>query len=255
VIATRLVHLLFLLLLVPAVLQVGSPTQTYTTFTSLIVYSQTQSSAVSIGATTFSGLTSSTYGTSVGTIPASYVSPATGQQICFYAPYHFHVDDSVREVIGTVSGSSPFNFYLMSQTQYDGFVAGNPPCGSSYVAIKLGYLERTFSVDFTPSAGDYYIVLENIASSPMTYTVELSAIVAASSAIYSTTEQINLVTYTSTLSQLALPVSQSETSTQTSPTPATPFTAAIVVLVFVASLAAFIWSKRRRRKEERTRVY
>ena len=241
--------------MLPALLQVGSPGQTYTTITTLVVYSRTQSSVVSVGETTSSGLTTSTYGPSVGTIPASYTSPATGLQICYYVPYHFHVDDSVQRVVGYVSASSPFNFYVMSQGQYDYFIAQNPPCGSSYTAITLGYLENTFKVDLAAGSGDYYILLENVSNSPIKYSVQLFAIMKASSAIYSTTLAIRLVTYTSTLSQLALLTRQSQVTAQASPHPNAAFTIGIVTIAIIAFLAVFIWSKRRRRKEEPTRIY
>jgi len=254
VITTRLVHVLFVALLLPALLQAGSPVHTYATLTSLIVYSQTQSSTVSIGVTTLSGLTASPYEASVGAIPASFTSPASGQQICFYAPYHLHVDPSVREVVGTVSASSPFNFYVMSQPQYDAFIAGNPPCGSSYFAITLGYLERTYNVDLTLREGDYYIVLENVAGYPITYTVQMSAITAASSAVYSTTEAMQLVTYTSIISEPAPPTSQAGTPGPSS-FPSIPSEAAIIVLMITASLVVVIWWKRDHRKVEDPRAH
>lgn len=254
VIATRLVHVLFVVLLFPALLQAGSPAQTYTTITSLIVYSQTRSSTVSIGVTTLSGLTTSPYETSAGAIPPSFTSPATGQQICFYAPYHFRVDESVREVVGTVSASSPFNFYVMSQPQYDAFIAGNPPCGSSYFAITLGYLERTYNIDFTLAEGDYYIVLENVASYPITYTVQLFAFAAASSAMYSTIEAIQPMTYTSIISTPVLLTSQAATAAPTSFTPSILTETAIMTLAIGASLFALIWSRHRHRKVEHTRL-
>jgi hypothetical protein len=222
--------------------------------TSLIVYSQTQSSTVSIGVTTLSSLTTSTYEAAAGAIPGSFTSPASGQQICFYAPYHIHIDPSVREVVGTVSASSPFNFYVMSQAQYDAFIAGNPPCGSSYFAITLGYLERTYNVNLIPSEADYYIVLENIANSPITYTVQLSAIAAASSAVYSTTEAIQLVTYTSIISEPSPLTSQPATPGPTNSQPSIPSEPTIIVLIVAASLIALIWSKRGHRNAEDTRV-
>jgi len=255
-ITTRIFQLVLVIMLLPAVLQADSPAQTYTTTTSLVVYSRTQASTLSVGVTTLSGSTTSAYGVSVGTIPASYTSSSTGQQVCFYVPYHFNVESSVGEVIGSVSASSPFNFYLMSQSQYDAFVAGNPPCGSSYAAITLGYLERTFSVNFTPSPGDYYLILENIASTSITYTIELSAIAKASSIIYSTMETTQLTTLTETASQPILFNSQPAVTTQPASSISVSFAGAIFAILLVVALAVFISLKRRHRKEEeKTRVY
>ena len=98
--------------------------------------------------------------------------------------------------MGTVSGSSPFNFYIMSQPQYNDFVNVNPPCGSSYTAITLGYVENEFNIDWTPNPGDYQILLQNIASSPITYTIQIFAIHNASSMVYSTMQVIQVVTST-----------------------------------------------------------
>jgi len=260
VIEMRIVHALVLVLLVPALFQVGAPAQTYTTdttITSLMVFSQTQSSIVSIGVTTLTGLTTSAYAPSAGTIPASYTSSSTGQQVCFYVPYHFHVYDSVSEVVGSVSASSPFNFYIMSQSQYDGFVAGNPPCGSSYEAITLGYMEKSFTVSFAPGPGDYYIIVENIASSSITYSIELSAIATPSSVICSTTEGTQLMTNIATFSEPVLPTYQSQPTTHASSALGLSFTELTFIALIIAGLgAAFIWSKRRSQsKEQKTRVY
>jgi hypothetical protein len=152
--------------------------------------------------TTF--LTSSSYSVATGTIPASYTSDISSQQICPYVSYPVHVDGTIQKIVGSVSGSSPFDFYIMSQAQYKDFVNGNPPCESSYTAITLGYLRNEFNIDWTPSPGDYQILLQNIASYPITYTIQIFAVHNSSSMVYSTMQVIHVVT--STLRQTSITV-------------------------------------------------
>jgi len=247
--------MLFIFLLLTAILQVSSSAKSETTVTSLIVYSETQSSIVAAGQSTLTRTTTSIYPPAAGSIPASYTSPTTGQEICYYVPYHFHVDDSVRRVTGDISASTPFNFYLMSESQYDNFVAQNPPCGSSYVAITLGYLEYTFNIDLTPSSGDYYILIQNVSSSPITYTVNLTAVVNVTSPIYITTQAIVFATYTSTISTSLLVTAQSQTPPQATSISSSLFGAGLAAMIIAALLAFFVSWKRRRKREERTRIY
>lgn len=234
-------------------LQFSSPNQTYSTSTTLAVYTNTQTSIVSIGQTTF--VTTSTYSIAAGTIPASYTSDVTGQQICYYVSYPFHVDESVQRIVGTVSGSSPFNFYIMSQTQYDDFVNKNPPCGSSYTAIILDYQRNQFNIDWTPNPGDYQILLQNMASYPITYNIQISAIGSASRVIYSTIQLTQVLT--STTPQVYEISAQSFTAASSSGT-GSAYNALLpigIIVIVIAMLVLFSRVSRRRAKEDTTKVY
>jgi hypothetical protein len=140
----------------------------------------------------------------------------------------------------------------MSQAQYNDFVAKNPPCGSSYTAITLDYLKRSFTVDFSPTPGDYYILLENISGSVVTYTIQISAIGNAISAFYSTTELSEWST--SYFVQTFAVTMPSATTPQPSATANAALPVAIVFII-IAGLAFLAWSRRRGKREAPTRVY
>jgi hypothetical protein len=169
-------------------------------------------STLTAGTTTFAALTTSSYGTATGYIPGTF-SAYEGPTVCFYVPYPFHVDSSTQRVVGTISGSSPFNFYIMSKSQYNYFVLASPPCGSSYVALKLDYAIRAFDVDWTaPSPGDYYIILENTSMYEIAYTIRIGSVQPSSTLVYSTATVIQTLTFiqqqevnnTTTLSESAV---------------------------------------------------
>jgi hypothetical protein len=230
----------------------GLSGQTYTTFTGTSLYLSTQTSTAEIGETTFSELTTSTYSYATGTVQPSYISD-TDQQICYYLYYPFHVDGSVQKIIGSVSASTPVNLFLMSEAQYDDFVNQNLPCGSSYHALYLDYLRRSFAVDWTLDPGDYYLILENISQSTVTYSVQISAIEYASSAIYSTEQIIQL--FTSSIRYVSDVTTQPvSTTAQSSPESYGPIT--VFVAVF-AALVLLIYRHRQQNipKDEGTRVY
>jgi hypothetical protein len=231
----------------------GLSSQANTTFTTTAISLSTQSSTLAIGETTYSALTTSTYGIATGTVPASFTSD-TGQQICYYLSYPFHVDESVSRIIGTVSASTPVNFYLMSKAQYDEFVSKNPPCGSSYTALFLDYLKRSVVIDWKLGPGDYYILVENISISTVTYTVDISAIGNASSELYST-EQIILL-FTSTGRYVSGLSTQSSSGTTQSNSGSYELPIAITAALFVA-LVVFLYRRHHQKiiKEEGTRIY
>lgn len=258
--ALRTATFLFVLAALFGLFQFNSPNQGYTTSTTFEVYTTTQSNVVSIGQTTF--LTSSSYSNATGTIPASYTDDVTGEQICDYVSYPVHVDESIQRIVGTISGSSPFNLYIMSQTQYDDFVKENPPCGSSYTAITIDYLRNEFNVNWTPNPGDYQILLENIASYPVTYTIQIFALRNASSMVYSTMQNIQVVT--STLHQVSTISAQSFAAATTAPTTANTsngissvyYEALTIgaVAIVIAVLILLSRSRHRRAKEDAPRV-
>jgi len=249
----KIVSFVFVLAVLSALLQFGSPNQAYTTLTTFAVFTNTEPSTVSIGETSF--LTTSSYSVATGAIPASFTSDSTGQQICYYVPYPVHVDESIQRIVGTISGSSPFNFYIMSQAQYEDFLSGNPPCGSSYTAITLDYLRNEFNINWTPNPGDYYLLLQNIASYPITYTIQIFAIGNASSIVYSTTQLIQLAT--STIPQISEIRAQSfsaVTSSGTNSVYDNLLPIGIVVMV-IAVLILLSRSRRRKSNQDTTKVY
>jgi hypothetical protein len=165
----------------------------------------------------------------------------------------FHVSESVHRVIGTVSGSSPFNFYIMSQTQYKDFVNKNPPCGASYTAITLDYQRNEFKIDLAPGPGDYYVILENISSSTITYTIQISAVGNASNIIYSTMQILRVVT--STVPQItAITTQPVAVTTEITSASSIALPVAIIAIV-MAALVVLALSKRRRRREDSTQMY
>jgi len=250
----RKLHLLFILIVFPALIQFGSPNQQYTTSTTLATYFNTHASTVSIGVTTLSQLATSTYSVASGTIPASYTSDISGQQICFYVPYSFHVDSSVHRIVGVISGSSEFNYYLMSSAQYSAFASTNPSCGSSFSALMLDYSKRQFNIDWSPNPGDYYILLENTSTSTITYTIQVSAVMNQIAPIDSTT--LMTQTLISTILQLSWLSTQPTTSSE-GPTISIGSIVPLVlgIVVVVAVLGALFRSRHRRAKRDATRMY
>lgn len=250
----RLFSLLLMLGLISFVPLSGLSNQTNTTFTGTTIFLSTQFSTFTIGETTFAQLTTSTYGLTTGTVPGSYLSD-TGQQICYYLSYPFHVDVLAHRIVGSVSASSPVSFYLMSRGQYDDFVNKNPPCGSSYPALVLDYSRKSFTVDWSLDTGDYYILLENVSTNTVNYTVELSAIENASSPLYSTKQIIqpvtsNMLYASAVISQSASTIAQSSTNSYEIPI--------VIVVALILMLTLFIYHKNRLHrvaKDEGTRIY
>jgi hypothetical protein len=252
-ISARPLSFLLLLSLLSFLPSSGLSSQTYTTLTSTSPYLSTQFSTVSIGETTFSALTTSTYSIATGTVPASYETDV-GQQICYYLYYPFHVGDSAHKIVGSVSASTAVNFYLMSKAQYDEFTAENLPCGSSYHALVIDYLRSSFDINMPLDAGDYYILLENISKSTVNYTVQISAIENASNTIYSTEQIIQL--YTSNIPIVSdIGANTVSTTTQSSPQPY--WLPLAIIIALLLGLALFIHRRHQGRtaKEEGTRVY
>ena len=152
-------------------------------------------STLTVGTVTLAELTTSSYGPATGTIPGVF-SAYEGPTVCFYVPYAFHVDASAQRIQGTISGSSPFNFYIMSKPQYAYFVLTSPPCGSSYQALKLDYSIRSFTLDWVaPQPGDYYILLENTSMYVIAYSIQLSETEPATTIVYTTTTVAQTLTF------------------------------------------------------------
>ncbi|HKM78369.1 MAG TPA: hypothetical protein VJZ03_04785, partial [Candidatus Bathyarchaeia archaeon] len=163
-----------------------------------------------------------------------------------------HVDASIKAIIGTISASSPVNLYIMSKSQYDQFVAYNPPCGSSYVSLLTEYSTKSYSLQWTPpQPDDYYIMLQNTSQSIITYTVQVSTIQNQSITIYST----------SMLLQTAILLLTQVDTLKTSSTVSnwTPSNDAVPILIGIASIAVIILLIRSRRnkmrKDEETHMY
>jgi len=189
-------------------------------------------STLTIGTTTLAELTTSSYGPATGYIPGVF-SAYEGPTVCFYVPYPFHVDASAQRIQGTISGSSPFNFYIMSKPQYDAFVLGSPPCGSSYHALKLDYSIRSFTVDWTaPGSGDYYILLENTSMVAIAYTIQLSAIEPASALVFTTTTAIQTLTFIQQ-QEINTTVTQSESAKPPEPNFTVPIAIALIAALIV----------------------
>jgi hypothetical protein len=191
---------------------------------------------LTIGTTTLAELTTSSYGPASGEIPGTY-SPYEGPTICFYVPYAFHIESSAQKIIGTISGSNPFNFYIMSKYQYDAFVGGAPPCGSSYHALKLDYSIKEFDVDWAaPSPGDYYIILENTSKYLITYTIRLGVIEPASSLVYSTTAVIQTFTFTQQQAINTTIIRSASTIEATKSDITVPIVTVLVVALIIAAI-------------------
>jgi hypothetical protein len=191
-------------------------------------------STLTIGTTTLAQLTTSSYNPASGYIPGVY-SAYEGPTVCFYVPYLFHVDASAQRIQGTISGSSPFNFYIMSKPQYDYFVLTSPPCGSSYQALKVDYSIKSFTVDWVaPHQGDYYILLENTSMYVISYTIQVNAIEPSSTLVYSTTAVMQTLTFitqqevNTTISTSSESASASQTNSYT-----TPIAIALVALLLL----------------------
>jgi len=200
-------------------------------------------STLTVGTTTLAALTTSTYGPATGTIPSVY-SAYEGPTVCFYVPYPFHVDASAQRIQGTISGSSPFNFYIMSKQQYAYFVIASPPCGSSYQALKLEYAIRSFNLDWVaPQPGDYYILLENTSLYVIAYSIQLSAIQPATALVYTTTTIPQTLTFT--LQQEVNTTISTMTSQSVSAAPTeSNFTAPLAIALVAALVLVVVFVKR-----------
>jgi hypothetical protein len=205
-------------------------------------------STLTIGTTTLAQLTTSSYNPASGYIPGVF-SPYEGPTICFYVPYFFHVEASAQRIQGTISGSSPFNFYIMSKPQYDYFVLASPPCGSSYQALKLDYSIRSFTLDWVaPQPGDYYILLENTSMYVIAYSIQLSVTEPATTIVYTTTTVAQTLTFiqqqTVNITVNTL-VTQSESAAPAELNFTTPI--AIVLVAALILIVAFVVRSKRLR--------
>ena len=245
----RIASFLLVLAALSGLLQVSPPNQTYTTYTTTFAIYTNAESIVSIGQTTFR--TTSTYSVEAGTIPASFISDSTDLQVCYYVSYPIHVDNSIQRIVGTISGSRPLNFYIMLQAQYNDFVSENLPCGSP-TAIKVDYSRNELSINWTPNPGDYYILLQNVSTYAITYTIQIFAIGNVSSTVYSTMQLIQLATLTQ-ISAIGGKPFMAITSNGKSPVYDDLLPIGIVVIV-IAVLVLLSRSRRRRAKEDNTRV-
>ena len=198
---------------------------------------------MTVGTTTLAELTTSTYGPATGTIPSVF-SAYEGPTVCFYVPYAFHVDASAQRIQGTISGSSPFNFYIMSKQQYAYFTLASPPCGSSYQALKLEYAIRSFNLDWVaPQPGDYYILLENTSLYVIAYSIQLSAIQPATALMYTTTTLPQTLTFIQ--QQEVNTTISTMTSQSMSATPAeSNFTAPLAIALVAALVLVVVLVKR-----------
>ena len=153
----RLVSVLLLLGLVTISVPYGYvKSQSYTTFTSSLTSTNNQLSMIY----------------SNGTIPPAQTDD--NSWTCYFSPYKLHVDASIKEVEVTISASSPVNYYIMSENQYNNFVE---LCGGSYPSLELQYSSKSYALKWTPPApGDYYIILENTSTSAVTYNMQLALI-------------------------------------------------------------------------------
>ncbi|HKM51612.1 MAG TPA: hypothetical protein VJZ75_10590 [Candidatus Bathyarchaeia archaeon] len=248
----RIISILLILVIVPGLTSTSVASQSFTTVTNSLSSTSTQLSTISIGMSTLSALTTSASNVASGTIPAALISSVTGVSVCYYFPYLLHVDASIKAIIGTISASSPVNLYIMSKSQYDQFVAYNPPCGSSYVSLLTEYSTKSYSLQWTPpQPDDYYIMLQNTSQSTITYTVQVSTIQNQSITIYST----------SMLLQTAILLLTQVDTLKTSSTVSnwTPSNDAVPILIGIASIAVIILLIRSRRnkmrKDEETHMY
>lgn len=140
----------------------------------------------------------------------------------------------------------------MSQAQYNDFVSENLPCGSS-TAIKVDYSRNEFSINWTPNPGDYYILLQNISSYAITYTIQIFAIGYVSSTVYSTMQLIQVATLTQ-ISAIGGKPFMAIASNGKSPVYDDLLPIGIIVIV-IAVLVLLSRSRRRRAKEDNTRVH
>jgi len=229
--------LIILLIVIPAltVFSLAGQAQSQAPIVSLSTTSALDT--LTIGTTTLAELTTTSYGSATGYIPgvfSDYRAPAA----CFYVPYFFHIDASAQRIQGTISGSSPFNFYIMSKPQYDYFVFASPPCGSSYYALKLEYSIRSFTLDWAaPQPGDYYILLENTSMNLIAYSIQLSAIEPATTIAYSTTAAVQTLTSIEQ-QEVNTTTTQSESARPTSLNFTTPIAISLVAaLILIVGLA------------------
>jgi len=233
--------LILLFLVTPSLAIFGFVGQAYSQVQNISVSTNTGFSTLTIGTTTLAELTTSSYGPATGYIPGTF-SPYDGPAVCFYVPYMFHVDTTQR-VLGTISGSNPFNFYIMSKPQYDYFVLTSPPCGSSYQALKVDYSITGFTLDWVGRyPGDYYILLENTSKFAIAYTIQLSAIEPSSSLVYSTTTLVKTLTFTQQ-QEVNTTIMSSESAIKQA---GSDFTIPIAIVLAVALMVAAVlvtWSK------------
>jgi hypothetical protein len=236
--------LILLFLVTPSLALFGFVGQAYSQAQNISVSTSTGFSTLTIGTTTLAELTTSSIGSATGYIPGTF-SPYDGPTVCFYVPYKFHVDTAQR-ILGNITGSNPFNFYIMSKPQYDYFVLTSPPCGSSYQALKVDYSITGFAVDWVgPYPGDYYIILENTSKFAIAYTIQLSAIEPSSSRIYSTTTLVQTLTFTQQ-QEVNTTIMSSESAIK-QPGSVSDFTIPIAIVVLVGLIAAAVlvkWSKK-----------
>jgi len=199
-----------------------------------------ESSTLTVG--TITEITTSSYGPATGFIPGVF-SAYEGPTVCFYVPYAFHIDASAQRIQGVISGSSPFNFYIMSKPQYNYFALLQPPCGSSYIALKLEYSIRNFIVNWTaPNPGDYYILLENTSAYEIAYNIQLTVVEPASISLYSTTTAIQTLTF---IQQQA--INATATQSEAAPPSAPNLTTPIAIGMIAAAIIILILAKRRKR--------
>jgi hypothetical protein len=232
----RTACLIMLLIVIPSSVMCSLASQAHSQTPVISLSTTSAFSTLTIGTTTLAELTTSSHSPATGSIPGVY-SVYEGPTICFYVPYSFHVDASAQRIDGTISGSSPFNFYIMSKPQYDYFVLTSPPCGSSYQALKLEYSIRSFTVDWVaPQPGDYYILLENTSMYIIAYSIQLNAVEAATTIAYSTTAIAQTLTFTQ--QQVNTTVAQSESAKTAEPSFTTPVAIALVAaLILIVALA------------------
>lgn len=202
-------------------------------------------STLTVGTTTLAELTTSSYGPATGTIPGVF-SAYEGPAVCFYVPYAFHVDASAQRIQGTISASSPFNFYIMSKPQYAYFQLTSPPCGSSYQALKLDYAVRSFTLDWVaPQPGDYYILLENTSMYVIAYSIQLSATEPATTIVYTTTAVAQTLTFIQ--QEVNTTVNTMATQSESAAPAELNFTTPIAIAVVAALILIVVLAKRSKR--------
>ncbi len=204
-------------------------------------------STLTVGTITLAEQTTSSYGPATGTIPGVF-SAYEGPTVCFYVPYAFHVDASAQRIQGTISGSSPFNFYIMSKPQYAYFVLTSPPCGSSYQALKLDYSIRSFTLDWVaPQPGDYYILLENTSMYVIAYSIQLSVSEPATTIVYTTTTVAQTLTFIQQQQEVNTTVNTMVTQSESAPPSESNFTTPIAIALVAALILIVAFVKRSKR--------
>ena len=204
-------------------------------------------STLTVGTVTLAELTTSSSGPATGTIPGVF-SAYEGPTVCFYVPYAFHVDASAQRIQGTILGSSPFNFYIMSKPQYAYFVLTSPPCGSSYQALKLDYSIRSFTLDWVaPQPGDYYILLENTSMYVIAYSIQLSATEPATTIVYTTTTVAQTLTFIQQQQEVNTTVNTMVTQSESAPPSGSNFTTPIAIALVAALILIVAFVKRSKR--------